>query len=59
MGWGLIRQQAERENILTRDLSYVQSLMILSEIGLWSGDKRISEISDTLSELAASVIRSH
>ncbi|EXA30596.1 hypothetical protein FOVG_18051 [Fusarium oxysporum f. sp. pisi HDV247] len=48
---------AERENILTRDLSYVQSLMILSETGLWSGDKRISEISDVLSELTASMLR--
>lgn len=57
MTWGLIRQQAERENILTRDLSYVQSLMILSEMGLWSGDKRISEISDVLSELTASVTK--
>ncbi|KAK7585719.1 hypothetical protein V3481_012005 [Fusarium oxysporum f. sp. vasinfectum] len=48
----------ERENILTRDLSYVQSLMILSETGLWSGDKRISEISDFLSELTALVTKS-
>ncbi|EXA34233.1 hypothetical protein FOVG_14667 [Fusarium oxysporum f. sp. pisi HDV247] len=47
----------ERKNILTRDLSYVQSLMILSETGLWSGDKRISEISDFLSELTASMLR--
>ncbi|KAG6998043.1 hypothetical protein FocnCong_v013602 [Fusarium oxysporum f. sp. conglutinans] len=47
----------ERKNILTRDLSYVQSLMILSETGLWSGDKRISEISDFLSELTALMLR--
>ncbi|SCB64660.1 unnamed protein product [Fusarium graminearum] len=48
---------AEKQNTLTRDLSYVQSLMILSETGLWSGDKRISEISDFLSELTANMLR--
>ncbi|EXL90951.1 hypothetical protein NOF04DRAFT_19283 [Fusarium oxysporum II5] len=48
---------AERDNTLTRDISYVQSLMILSETGLWSGDKRISEMSDILSGLAASMLR--
>ncbi|RGP64191.1 cytochrome p450 [Fusarium sporotrichioides] len=48
---------AEQENILTRDLSHIQSLMILSETGLWSGDKRLSELSDFLSELTTSMLR--
>ncbi|KAH7117184.1 hypothetical protein B0J13DRAFT_590229 [Dactylonectria estremocensis] len=40
---------AEQENLLTRTVPYIQSCVILSDIALWCGDKRKSEISDIMS----------
>ncbi|EEU33956.1 uncharacterized protein NECHADRAFT_88030 [Fusarium vanettenii 77-13-4] len=44
--------QAEQENTLTRTTPYVQALVIVSDVALWSGDKRKSEISDIQSAFA-------
>ncbi|KAI3578698.1 hypothetical protein IWW34DRAFT_737944 [Fusarium oxysporum f. sp. albedinis] len=48
---------ADKDNSLTRCLSFVQSLVMSSDIALWSGDKRKSEISDIVTEFAATMIR--
>ncbi|KAH7557900.1 hypothetical protein BM1_05172 [Bipolaris maydis] len=50
-------RMAEHDNRLYRDISYIQSLSILSEVGLWSGDQRISEQSDISSQIVASALR--
>lgn len=47
----------DRENHLTRILPYVQAFVLASEVGLWSGDQRKSEMSDVLSAFPSSILR--
>ncbi|KAH7340082.1 hypothetical protein BKA66DRAFT_44782 [Pyrenochaeta sp. MPI-SDFR-AT-0127] len=48
---------AEQENRLTRATSYLQSHVIFSEAALWSGDKRMSEISDIMCAFPTTMMR--
>ncbi|ETS85970.1 hypothetical protein PFICI_03995 [Pestalotiopsis fici W106-1] len=48
---------ADNDNTLTRSIPFVQSLVILSNVTFWSGDKRKSEISDIMAEFAVTMIR--
>ncbi|KAK0102064.1 hypothetical protein ONS96_006028 [Cadophora gregata f. sp. sojae] len=46
-----------QENYLARSVSHIQSYIILTDVALWSGNKRKSEISDVMSGFPVTMMR--
>ncbi|KAH9237391.1 hypothetical protein K456DRAFT_1721084 [Colletotrichum gloeosporioides 23] len=53
----VLMDSGDRDNAMTRSLSFIQAMTLVCECALWSGDQRKTEMSDATSAILASILR--
>ncbi|EQB51192.1 cytochrome P450 [Colletotrichum gloeosporioides Cg-14] len=53
----VLMDSGDRDNAITRSLTYIQAMTLVCECALWSGDQRKTEMSDATSAILASILR--
>ncbi|KAF0320397.1 cytochrome P450 [Colletotrichum asianum] len=53
----VLMDSGDRDNAITRSLSFIQAMTLVCECALWSGDQRKTEMSDATSAILASILR--